>query len=336
VKMFRVLELSGSAKPTVFAAVQCLVATFIVIAVMVGCADIRRANIEPPTAGTLNPEHDRVPHGTGASAAPSIDELQEIVTTSRHRKPPLSTQPGQGHAASAHAPAPATAAAPAAAAPAASAASAAMETAPPSPEAGEKPRYEARLTNPVVTREHDEVLSVAVSTKLSADDLRELVNTHLKSATKTGERTTPPAAPADAHGDLETAVWYQFAFVLAKIECPDFLDCGGSVAQARSNDPLIWDWSLSAKKSDASRTGNIIVRFYGDQSAGGKFEQGIAALPPLQIEVSVERDLSYWNGVAKQLSDLFSQFKAILITLGAIVAILIGWKKQIWKLFRRS
>lgn len=49
-------------------------------------------------------------------------------------------------------------------------------------------RYEAQLTNHLLTREHDELLSVAVSTMLSPDDLRALVSTH----------------------------WFQFGFVLAK------------------------------------------------------------------------------------------------------------------------
>jgi hypothetical protein len=302
---------------------------FAAAVLLFGCSGVGRTNYAPPTADAQVPAVETVHETNTQAAASSGDELEEVVTTGQHRRPPPRTRPGQGPAWG-HLGAPA--AAPAADAYAASGGG----EAPPAPtETLEKPRYDARLTHSVITREHDEVLAVAISTKLSANELRKLISAHLKSVASTDGRGTSSAAPEDAHGSLETAVWYQFAFILAKItRCPDFIDCGGSAPQARSNDPLIWDWSLTAKKWDASRTGNIIVTFFGDQSAGGKFEQGIAAMPPLEIEVSVERDLSYWNGVAKQLSDLFSQFKTILITLGAIAAILVAWRKKLWGLLK--
>jgi len=98
--MFRVLETSGSAKATGFAAAQCLAAAFIAIALMVGCADIRRGNIEPPPAGVQLQDEgiaETVSHGNAASAPASDDELQEVVTTGQRRKPlKPSTQPGEG------------------------------------------------------------------------------------------------------------------------------------------------------------------------------------------------------------------------------------------------
>jgi hypothetical protein len=183
VNMFRVLlEISGSARAKVFAAAPVWGTLFIATALLVGCSNIGRTNVESPAADAEIPVGEGVHETNPQAAAPSGDELQEIVTTGQHRKPPPTARPGRSSSTLTYAAAPAASAA--------SAASVAGEAAPepPPPEAGERPRYEARLTHPVITREHDEVLSVAISTKLSADELRELVNAHLKSAWRLPKR----------------------------------------------------------------------------------------------------------------------------------------------------
>ena len=77
---FRVVETSGSAKATGFAAAQCLAAAFIAIALMVGCADIRRANIEPPPAGVQLQDEgiaETVSHGNAAAKANMREQVGE-------------------------------------------------------------------------------------------------------------------------------------------------------------------------------------------------------------------------------------------------------------------
>ena len=299
----------------------------VLVAALVGCAS-RSHDVPRLETETAALEAPRIVEGT--SAATGQDDIQEVITTGSRRRPPVRpTQPRAGSAS----PAPAVASIVTSLNMEGDAAGA-LASVPAAAAAGEA-RYEARLTNRAITREHDEVLSVAVSTKMSTADLRALVESHLKSAATDGRQAGSASAEVAAGGLLETAVWYEFKFVLARIECPDFVECGGNVPQSRSNDPLIWDWSLAAKKWDESRTGNIIVRFYGDQSAGGKFDQSIAAMPPLQIAVSVDRDISYWDERVKSLADLLAQFKSILITIGAIAAILVGWKKKVWRLVVR-
>ena len=96
---------------------------------------------------------------------------------------------------------------------------------------------------------------------------------------------------------------------------------------------LIWDWPLAAKQWDQTRTGFIIVTFFGDQNASGDFALSIAAMPPLKVHVSVYRDLTAWEEIVKKISDILSNLKTILLTIVAIVGILVGWKTKFWKWF---
>jgi hypothetical protein len=202
-----------------------------------------------------------------------------------------------------------------------------------------EPIYEARLTKPVISRHIDELLSVVVSTHLTRDALRQLIENHIRSAVALGgpqKGSDSESSPVGASGKLETADWSQFKYVLARIQCPAFIACTQQAPQSRNNDPLIWDWPLSAKQWDDNYTGDIVVTFFGDQTPTGIFGQSIAAMPPLRIAVGVNRDLTFWANVAKQLADLLTQTKSILITIGAIVAILVGWKTKIWNLFKHK
>jgi hypothetical protein len=333
-----------SARPAQFAWRAVLAAEVLGAALVAGCAHVPHQSVETPVATEQATEEvmtrTAAPPMGGTPSASGYGDLEEVVTTGQHRRPPIRTpRPGGGSSSPGHAPAAATAATDAAAAGQSSG------TAPPTIDVGQgadgaapghsaaagEPRYEANLTNSVLTQDHEEVLSVAVSTRLTREALHALVMNRLKSAS--GSATARPGSTVDVGGELETEVWYQFKFVLARVECPTFVDCGKVNPQSRSNDPLIWDWPLAAKQSDETRSGNIIVTFYGDQSPGGQFEQTIASMPPLKIEVKVYRGMSYWDAVAKGVSDLLTQFKGILIGVAAIAAILVGWKKKIWRVW---
>jgi hypothetical protein len=180
------------------------------------------------------------------------------------------------------------------------------------------PSYTYRLTNPEIGRYHEEVLSVAVSSKRPQAELSQLLTDY--------QKALQAVKPMSGIGSLQTGYWTKFKFILAKINCPTFLKCEGDQhPKSTADDPLIWNWKLNGTQWDATQSGSISVAFFGGQSISDNFDEEIDTLPPLKISVKVYRDLNWWENLFDQLYKLFTSINSALKALVAIVTLVLGW-----------
>lgn len=279
-------------------------------------------------------------------------DIEEIIVTAQRRVDPVKAeakpvgaeaipepdQPQDGHGGNEHRsrgrrphPHPVMNPDPASAfrAPAGSAASAPAEA--PTALAETNPTYRYRLTSSHLERGRTEFLSVGIARlieNVAALDgvLAEHQAATLRPLTGTAAATGGAPSAITAGGQLDYREWRQFHFIRATIHCEDVLECSEDAApRSIERDPLIWDFPVHAVKWDETRTTAIRVEFYGDQAAGGSFATLIDAIPPLELEVEVSKDLDFWARLLKSLSELAESAKSLLAALGALVTLVLGW-----------
>ena len=193
--------------------------------------------------------------------------------------------------------------------------------------ASKPPSYAYRLTNPEIWRNHEEVLSVAVSPTLNQDKLSEFLIKYQQELQAVHSKANS--------GSLQTSHWTKFKFIQAKIQCPSFLKCeGDSHPKSTADDaPLIWNWNLKGTQWDATQSGSISVDFFGGQKRSDKFDEKIVTLPPLQISIKVNRDLIWWENLINQVKRLLISIQGLLEVLAALWAIVFSWFK--WNASRK-
>jgi hypothetical protein len=180
------------------------------------------------------------------------------------------------------------------------------------------PKEASRITNTVISRNHEETLSVVVSSKLTQTELIESLKDYQKSLQATN--------PSVDSGALETYRWTHFKFISAKIDCPTFLICGSDInPQSIDNEPMKWSWRVNAAQWDATRVGSIAVKFYGYQSLSDKYPEEIVTLPPIKISVTVKCDIDWYIKFFNKLGELFTSIKGALVPLAALVGLVFGW-----------
>jgi hypothetical protein len=116
----------------------------------------------------------------------------------------------------------------------------------------EVPHHALLIGDQNIRRNVDRILSLAISVKETETELA----AYLAGRQPAKSASTHPQPDEPIHiGRLATSEWGKFAYILPKINCPDWLECKGDARPVeRTNEPLVWDWTLSATKWDAFRS----------------------------------------------------------------------------------
>jgi len=176
---------------------------------------------------------------------------------------------------------------------------------------------------------HESLLTIAIS-KMELEGLMKIVQGHQDAAS--GQVDNDPAARAaqsrQESGELVSSAWASFKYIKAEIgHCPDFLNCSADPGlHLVADDPMLWDFILTAKDSSMSQDGSILVRFSAAATPDGAFIE-IGGIPPLNAHVKVVHDAKWFGNILTDWTGVMNAAVGLLTAMAALR----GWTYLPWR-----
>lgn len=179
-----------------------------------------------------------------------------------------------------------------------------------------------RLRDPEIREGHESVLTLAISTNKTIEELDQIISSRQVMVRPNTGRNSDQTI----HSVIDAVKWSSYEFVKAKIwHCPTFVVCSSDDRVLKtSDDVLIWTFLITAKASDETQDGYLGVRVYGDHSPTGLFIDEISDFPALNPSIKVTHDLNWWNKQLETSHTTLALTRDNLLAFGAIFNLLLA------------